>query len=138
MSYDVGDERRGRTQLRQAFELATPAGDDALTAEMLAAMSHQAAFARRPDEAIDLALAARRAAHRSGVPALQAESAALEAQGLALTGDLRGCIGALRRAESLFLAATEDNTPPWLRYFDRAYLSAKFAQALLIPTGGSN
>lgn len=54
-----------------------------------------------------------------------------KAQGLALQGDDRGCINALRRAEHAFLAATAENTPPWLRYFDRAYLSAKFAQALL-------
>jgi hypothetical protein len=130
MSYDMGDDALGRKHLRQALELANSVGDDALTAEMLAAMSHQAAFSRRANEAIDLALAARRSAHRSGAPALQAESAALEAQGLALKHDARGCIAALRRAENLFLAATEENTPPWLRYFDRAYLSAKFAQAL--------
>jgi Helix-turn-helix domain len=130
MSYDVGDETRGRRHLRRALDLATSARDDALVAEMLAAMSHQAAFDRRPDEAIDLALAARRAAHRSGVPALQAESAALEAHGLALRGDPRGCLGALARAERFFLARTADNTPRWMGYFDQAYLSAKFAHAL--------
>lgn len=130
MSYDVGDERRGRAHLRRALEIATSAGDDALTAEMLAAMSHQAAFAGRGDEAVDLALAARRAAQRSGAPALQAESAVLEAQGLALMRDARGAIAALKRAETLFLMATDGNTPAWLGYFDRAYLSAKFAQTL--------
>lgn len=130
MAYDVGDAKGGRKDLRQALELATVAGDDALTAEMLAAMSHQAAFSRQPDEAIDFALAARRAAHRSGAPALQAEAAALEAQGLALSKDARGCIAALHRAERAFHAATGENTPQWLLYFDRAYLSAKFAQAL--------
>lgn len=130
MSYDTGDAMQGRTFLRRALELATSASDDALTAEMLAAMSHQAAFSGRANETIDLALAARRVAHRSGSPALLAESAVLEAQGLALTRDARGCIAALGRAERLFLTATKDNTPDWLSYFDRAYLSAKFAQAL--------
>lgn len=130
MAYDVGDERQGRSRLRQALELATSAGDESLTAEMLAAMSHQAVSSRRSDEAIDLALAARRAAHRSGAPALQAESAALEARGLALAGDARGCIAALGRAERVFGSATPANTPQWLRYFDRAYLSATFAHAL--------
>jgi transcriptional regulator with XRE-family HTH domain len=130
MAYDVGDERQGRSRLRQALELATAAGDESLTAEMLAAMSHQAVSSRRSDEAIDLALAARRAAHRSGAPALQAESAALEARGLALAGDARGCIAALGRAERVFGSATDANTPNWLRYFDRAYLSATFAHAL--------
>lgn len=130
MAYDVGDDTTGRHHLRQALDLADDAGDDALSAEMLAAMSHQAAFARRADEAIDLALAARRAATRSGAPALHAESAALEAHGLALKGDARGCVAALQRAERAFVAATPGNTPPWLRYFDDAYLSAKFAHAL--------
>jgi ATP/maltotriose-dependent transcriptional regulator MalT len=116
--------------LRQALELATNANDDALVAEMLAAMSHQSAFYRNADDAIDMALAARRAAVRSGVPTLHAEAAALEAHGLALHGDARGCIAALQRAEKAFGASTRDNTPPWLQYFDEAYLSAKFGHAL--------
>ena len=130
MSYDVGDAREGRSQLRKALDLATAAGDEALTAEMLAGMSHQAAFLRRTDETIDLALAARRAAHRSGSPALQAESAVLEAQGLALMRDARGAVAALARADKLFTKAAPENTPQFLEYFDRAYLSAKFAHAL--------
>lgn len=130
MAYDVGSSHEGRAHLRRAFDLASSAHDDALAAEMLAAMSHQASFSRRADEAIDLAVAARRAAHRSGSPALLAESATLEAHGLALIKDARGCIAALGRADSLFAQATADNTPSWLSYFDRAYLSAKFAHAL--------
>lgn len=130
MSYDVGDAREGRSQLRKALDLATAAGDEALTAEMLAGMSHQAAFLRRTDETIDLALAARRAAHRSGSPALQAESAVLEAQGLALMSDARGAVAALARADKLFAKAVPENTPQFLGYFDRAYLSARFAQVL--------
>jgi transcriptional regulator with XRE-family HTH domain len=130
MAYDVGDGKSGKHHLRQALTIASTAGDDALTAEMLAAMSHQAAFSRRAEEAIDLALAARRTAIRSGSPALRAESYALEAQGFAIKGDARPCLDALRRAEREFSTATVENTPTWLAYFDRAYLSAKFAQAL--------
>jgi len=130
MAYDVGDKNAGKQHLRDALGIASEAGDDALTAEMLAAMSHQAAFSRRSGEAIDLAIAARRSAARSGAPALHAESFALEAQGLALQRDTRGCISALQKAERAFLTATSENTPQWLHYFDIAYLSAKFAQAL--------
>jgi tetratricopeptide (TPR) repeat protein len=130
MAYDVGDRHVGKQHLRDALDIASDVGDDALTAEMLAAMSHQAAFSRRSGEAIDLAIAARRSAARSGAPALHAESFALEAQGLALRRDGRGCISALQRAERAFLSATPENTPQWLLYFDNAYLSAKFAQAL--------
>jgi hypothetical protein len=81
MAYDVGDEPAGRFHLRQALDLAGEANDDALSAEMLAAMSHQAAYRRAADDALDFALAARRAAARSGAPALHAEAAALEAHG---------------------------------------------------------
>jgi transcriptional regulator with XRE-family HTH domain len=130
MAYDVADEQAGRNHLRDALRLASEAEDDALSAEMLAAMSHQAAFHRHADDAIDLSLAARRSATRAGAPALHAEAAALEAHGLALKGDIRGSIAALQRAEKAFLSATASNTPPWLRYFDEAYLSAKFAHAL--------
>jgi hypothetical protein len=130
IAYDVGDDSRGKLHLRDALSIASDAGDDALASEMLAAMSHQAAFSRRSDEAIDLAIAARRSAIHSGAPALHAESFALEAQGLALRGDKRSCISALQRAERAFLSSTAENTPPWLRYFDGAYLSAKFAHAL--------
>lgn len=130
MAYDVADEHGGRSHLRDALRLASEAEDDALSAEMLAAMSHQAAFQRHADEAIDLSLAARRAAIRSGAPALHAEAAALEAHGLAIQGNSRGCIAALQRAEKAFLSASAGNTPSWLRYFDEAYLSAKFAHAL--------
>ena len=130
IDYDVGDAESGRRNLRIAFDLANSADDDGLAAEMLSAMSHHAAFLRQPDQALDLAVAARRYAQRSGSPALQAESAALEAHGLALLKDGRGAVAALHRAESLFSAADIGNTPAWLGYFDRAYLSAKFAHAL--------
>ncbi|MGI9000547.1 MAG: helix-turn-helix domain-containing protein [Pseudonocardia sp.] len=128
MAYDVGDNVSGRFHIRRALELATEVGDDALCAEMLAALSHQAAFHRRADEAIDMALAARRAAVRSGMPVLHAETAVLEAHGLALQGNARGCIAALQRAEKAF-TVTDGDSPTWLNYFDEAYLAAKFAHA---------
>ncbi len=130
MAYDVGDDQQGRAQLRTALDLATAAGDDALAAEMLAGLAHQAVFARQPDVTVDLALAARRAAHRCGSPALLAESAVLEAQGLALLNDAHGTVAALTRADALFAKASPANTPPFLHYFDHAYLSATFAHAL--------
>lgn len=129
-AYDVGDVDSGRRQLRSALERASDADDDALSAEMLAAMSHHAAFGRRAGDAVDLAVAARRAAARSGVPALIAETLTLEAHGLALLGDARGSLAALHRAEQFFGGATPADTPLWLAYFDRAYLCAKFAHTL--------
>lgn len=59
MSYDVGDADSGRRHLRHAMHPYHDIGDDALAGEMLAGMSHQAAFLRFPELAIDLAQAAK-------------------------------------------------------------------------------
>lgn len=128
IAYDVGDPTRGRGHLRAALMLSQDAGDDALEAEMLAAMSHHAAFNRRdPDTAVDMALAARRPATRSGLIALRAEAAVLEAHGQALKGDTTACYAALHKAERVFERFVPGCGPTWLDYFDHAYLAAKFA-----------
>lgn len=130
MAYDMGDLTAGRSYLQQALRLCQEVRNDALAAEMLAGLSHHAAFNRIPETAVDLALAARQAAARAGVANLHSEVAVLEAHGLALQGNARGTIAALQRAERLFVEASAQSTPTWLNYFDEAYLSAKFAHAL--------
>jgi len=92
-------------------------------------MSHQAAFHGAPDSAVDLALAAQHSAKRSGSKLLQADAAVMEAHGLALQGDKTGCIAALGRSEEAFNRSDAEERPPWLNYFDHAYLAAKFAHA---------
>lgn len=63
MAYDTGDSKAGHLHLQQALRLCRDAADNhALAAEMLAGMSHQAAFARQRTLAVDLALAARQTA----------------------------------------------------------------------------
>lgn len=89
-------------------------------------MSHHAAFFRDGEAAVDLALAARQTALRLGLPALQSEIAVMEAHGLALQGDKQGCLAALRAAEDAYAAHGGQEVPPWLGYFDEAYLAAKF------------
>lgn len=128
MAHDVGDTDAGQALLRHGLRLCREADDVTLAAELLAGMSHQAAFVRQPGIAVDLALAAVQMAQRSGSAALRAESAAMEAHGLALNGDTRGCVKAMQTAEKAMSAATGGgDTPPWLAYFDEAYLAAKFA-----------
>jgi tetratricopeptide (TPR) repeat protein len=95
---------------------------------MLAGMSHQAAFRDSPALAIDLARVAKDNGKRAGVPALISESAVMEAQGLALARDMKGCLAALRESEQAFAAAEGRDRPEWLAYFDRAYLAAKFGR----------
>jgi tetratricopeptide (TPR) repeat protein len=130
MAYDTGDAVDGHRCLREALCLCQDASNDSLAAEMLAAMSHHAGFGRSAEMAIDLALAARQKAAKAGPRNLRAEIATLEAHGLALQGDARGCIAALQRAEQSFIDPASADSPPWLSYFDEAYLAAKFAHAL--------
>lgn len=130
MSYDVGDKKTGRNCLRQAYRLCDEADNKAFSAEMLAGMSHQAAFLRSSEEAIDLALSARQIAVQTDQPALVAEAAVMEAHGLALQGDAKASVDALRRAEDQFARIRTQNMPEWLAYFDQAYLSAKFGHVL--------
>lgn len=108
------------------MHLSQDVGDDALAGEMLAGMSHQAAFARSAALATDLARAAKDSGKRSGVPALVSEASVMEAHGLALAKDTRGCLAALRESEQAFATAQQRDRPEWLGYFDGAYLAAKF------------
>ncbi|MGH3840485.1 MAG: XRE family transcriptional regulator [Pseudonocardiaceae bacterium] len=126
MAYDVGDAGSGRRHLRNAMHLCQDVGNEALVGEMLAGMSHQAAFLRSAALATDLARAAKDKAKRAGVPALVSESAVMEAHGFALANDAHGCVAALRESEQAFAAAEDRDRPEWLAYFDGAYLAAKF------------
>lgn len=126
--YDVGDANSGHRHLRHAMRLCQEVGDDALAGEMLAGMSHQAAFLHQAGLAIDLARAAKDHGKQAGVPALVAEAAVMEAHGLALVKDAKGCLAALHESERAFTAAEDRDRPDWLGYFDHAYLAAKFGR----------
>lgn len=69
MAYDMGEADSGRRHLRNAMHLCKDVGDDALAGEMLAGMSHQAAFLRSATLATDLARAAKDNAKRGGASA---------------------------------------------------------------------
>jgi transcriptional regulator with XRE-family HTH domain len=131
ISHDVGDNRPARWYFGESLRLARDAGDEAFTAEVLAGMSQQAAYLHDARTAVDAAQAAGRHAIRSDVPALVSEAAAMEAHGHALRRDARACLTAMRTAERSLDAVRDDAGPSWLEYFDRAYLAAKFAHALL-------
>ncbi|GAB3138450.1 hypothetical protein GCM10027290_05840 [Micromonospora sonneratiae] len=130
-SYDVGLHGLAQRYMVQALRMAATAGDRPLGAEILAAMSHQAAYLGASAEAVDLARAAGRTAAESGIAAIQAESAVLEAQGHAVGGDEAACAAALDRAERAFDRAERTSAPQWIGYFDEAYLSAKFGHCFV-------
>lgn len=125
-TYDAGLHGLAQQYLIQALRLAATAGDRALGAEILAAMSHQAAYLRHGGEAVDLARAAGRAAADAGMVAIQAEAAVLQAQGHAVGGDEAACAAALEFAERTFDRADRSGDPQWIGYFSEAYLAAKF------------
>lgn len=113
--------------LVQALTMARFAGDEGLGGEILAAMSHQAAYVAQPGHAIDMALAAQLAGRRAGLSVLETESIVMEAHGHALRKDAGSCSRALRRAETVFSQTNGRNLPAWLSYFDEAYFAAKIA-----------
>jgi transcriptional regulator with XRE-family HTH domain len=130
ISHDVGEDSLARWYFSESLRLASAARDDAFVSEVLAGLSHQAAYLCDGRTAVDAAQAARRHATRSDVPVLVSEAAAMEAHGHALRGDARACLVAMRNAERALDAAPCDGRPPWLEYFDQAYVAAKFAHAL--------
>ena len=130
MAYDLEQHATAAGYLIQALSLAEDSGDTALGAEILAGMSHQAAYLGEPAEAVDMARAAGQCAKRAGQRALLAEALAAEAHGHALAGSPRSAIACLTAAETALGSADPTNAPAYLGYFDAAYLAAKSAQAL--------
>jgi transcriptional regulator with XRE-family HTH domain len=131
MAYDTGHTGSGRQYLRDALRLANEAHNHAFAAEILAGMSHQAAFHGATGAALDLALAARQTSKREGLSILNAEAAVMEAHALALRGNRQESVRALHDAELSFAAGDHEQRPEWLAYFDEAYLAAKFAHTFL-------
>jgi hypothetical protein len=126
MAYDL--EQHGLTQryLIQALRLAREADDHALGGEILAGMSHQAVYIGRPDDALDLARAAYESAAKTELPALISECLIMQAHALAAIKESSACAKALDEAERAFERSETTDAPQWLRYFDEAYMAAKF------------
>lgn len=125
-AYDLEEHGLAQRYLIQALRMSRAAGDSALGAEILAAMSHQATYVGRPGDAVDLARAAQIAARTAGLAALESGCHMVEAHGHAARSDSSLCARALNAAERAFGRA-DDVRPPWLDYFDAAYMSAKAA-----------
>lgn len=124
LAYDACAHGLAQRYFTQALRLAAAAGDGALGAEILAAMSHQAIFLCEPNSAIGLANAARQTAIQARVPALVAEASVMVAQGYAQLRDETLSMAALSEAQSVFDNADRAHDPHWMSYFDEAYLAA--------------
>ncbi|WP_165970044.1 hypothetical protein [Nonomuraea terrae] len=127
MAYDMEQHGIAQRYLIQALSLARGAGDQTLGGEILAGMAHQAIYMGQPGHALDLARASQMAARRAGIKTLQSSAHVLEAHAHAGLGDARACGASLNEAERAFTARRAGEEPPWLSYFDEAYLAAKFA-----------
>ncbi|MEV7968839.1 hypothetical protein AB0O34_23050 [Sphaerisporangium sp. NPDC088356] len=127
MAYDLEQHGLAQRHLIQALSLARGAGDHGFGGEILAGMAHQAIYIGQPRHALDLARAAQLSARRADVPSLLAEAYVLEAHAHAALSDGAACALALHEADLAFDRRRPDEEPEWIRYFDEAYLAAKYA-----------
>jgi hypothetical protein len=128
-AYDTGHHGLATRYFTQGLRLAQESGDRALGGRILAGMSHQANFLGYHSHAVNLARAAVRGAHGHATPTAMALFHAMEARGLAGTGDRSGAEAALAMADTWFDRRSTENDPEWLRYFDAAELAAEFAHS---------
>ncbi|RAY16369.1 hypothetical protein DPM19_05685 [Actinomadura craniellae] len=126
MSYDSALHGLAQRYFIQALSLAQAGDDRLLAASILDAMSHQATFVGRFQDAANLARAARSGTQGVATPTLSAHFYAMEARALARLGDARACDLALSEAVRAFERRNTENDPEWIRYFDDAELSAEF------------
>jgi tetratricopeptide (TPR) repeat protein len=110
----------------QALALAKAADDKLLGASILDAMSHQATYTGRFNDAANLARAARSGTGNVATPTLVAHAHMMEARALARLGDAKGCDRALAEAIREFDRRNPDNDPEWIRYFNEVELNAEF------------
>ncbi|MFI9204824.1 transcriptional regulator [Streptomyces sp. NPDC053048] len=132
MAVDTGQPGLAQRYYIQALRLAQAAGDRGYGGYVLAAsMSHLAASLGNPREIAQLAKAAQEGARGHVTPRAEAMFYAAEARGHALLGDARSCQVVASRAVSRLEAADNGqdsgDDPPWIRHFDRAYLSDELA-----------
>ncbi|MFG3364259.1 hypothetical protein ACGF0K_04700 [Streptomyces sp. NPDC048156] len=125
MSYDSGLHGLAQRYFIQALRMSQTAGDRLLGGSILSAMSHQATFTGRYQDAVSLARAAYTGPAGSLGPTMAAQFRAMEARALARLGDKRGCDLALAEAEHKLSQRTADSDPPYIAYFDEIELAAE-------------
>ncbi|ANP53661.1 hypothetical protein J2Z21_009346 [Streptomyces griseochromogenes] len=125
MSYDSCLHGIAQRYFLQALRMTQAAGDRRLGGSILSAMSHQATFMGRYEDAATLARAAYTGPGASLGPTMAAQFRAMEARALARLGDERGCDLALVEAERQLSQRTADSDPPYIAYFDEIELAAE-------------
>lgn len=125
MSYDSGLHGIAQRYFIQGLRMSQMAGDRLLGGSILSAMSHQATFMGRYQDAVSLARAAYTGPAGTLGPTMAAQFRAMEARALSRLGDKRGCDLALVEAEHKLGQRTADSDPPYIAYFDEIELAAE-------------
>jgi tetratricopeptide (TPR) repeat protein len=131
MAHDTGEDHKARQHFDKAFRLASAAGDDALTGNVCASLSHLAGQLGQPSDAVRIAEAGlTRAARAVGTRRLTARLHAMRARGLSMQRDARGCANALDDAERMLAQVADEQTAEWITPFDDASLAGEAAMCL--------
>lgn len=128
---DTGRHGAAQRHFLTGLRLAHTALDRPLAAAVLGGLSLQAVLTARPQDALDAADAAARAAQGMGSPRVRAMLATRQARAHAALGDEIGCRRALADAERRFALADRYRDPPWIYWFDTAALAGETGLALL-------
>lgn len=127
---DAGDPAGARRAYRVALRTAAAGGDRQLAAHVLGSLSHHTLATGDPQEALLLA----RTAHSGARPDASAFTQALLLHRVALAaarvGERRLAYASLAAAERVADRSEPDREPPWLRWLDRAELSAMRGRCL--------
>lgn len=126
MAHDCGGDATAAEHFLQALRLARAAEDVVLQANILASMAHLAESLGRGTEAVGRARAGLRLLARSGCHEVTARLHAMEARGLARSGDARACSDALLRAQDALCRPVAD-VHAWTSPFDEASLAGEAA-----------
>ena len=126
MAHDSGRDDRAQRHFEHALPLARAGSDSALTAHILASMSHLALQRGQPGQAARLARAGQsEAATGVFVPTLIARLHAMEARALARAGEGADAGRAIEAAEESLGRNAEEPPSVWISHFDEASLASE-------------
>lgn len=130
-SFDAGLHASAERYFAAALKASYSAGDRAIGANILKCMSLQLVDAKRPEEALAIATAARDGA-KQAPPRIVAMMTVREARTHAVLGDAVVCERLLVQAEAAMSRADETDAPGWASYFDHAEYCAQVAACYLL------
>jgi transcriptional regulator with XRE-family HTH domain len=131
MAHDAGHDQMAGQHFRRSYDLAVMGGDRQLCAHILASMSHLALHLGRLAEAIELAERGQSALNNASPNhGVAARLMAMQARGLAATGEPGLCGKALLQAECALGRHPVEEVSPWVSQFDAGSLANESARCL--------